>query len=301
MQSYLNLARRRKILNIKDKKILITGSSGQLAHAFIDYFKSNDINCSVPGEQDLDITSIDKTKAVIDKENPDILINCAAYNQVDKAEDESNLAYQVNGSAVDSLSGLCKEKDIFFIHYSSDYVFNGEKFDLYNEEDKPGPLNVYGKSKLEGEKYIINNSSNFLLFRLSWVFGKGKQNFLSKLLSWAKDNDVLKITADETSVPTYTEDIVKITIKSLEKNLLGLYHLSNSGYCCRYELARYFLEKLNRDNIVIPVSKNEFKTKAERPLFSAMSNKKLSNTLNIDIPHWKDAVNRYILSYHKEK
>jgi dTDP-4-dehydrorhamnose reductase len=286
-------------LNIKNKKILITGSSGQLANAFIDYFKSNNISFSAPSEKDLDIISIEKIKAVMDKEKPDILINCAAYNQVDKAEEEAQTAYKVNSSAVDSLSKVCKEKDIFFIHYSSDYVFDGQKYDLYNEKDTPNPLNVYGKSKLEGENNAINNSFNFLLFRLSWVFGKGKQNFLYKLYNWAKSKQVLKISADETSVPTYTEDVVKITIKSLEKDVTGLYHLPNSGYCSRCELARYFLKKLNLNNIIVPVSKDEFKTKAERPLFSAMSNKNVSKKLAINIPSWENAVERFILRYFK--
>lgn len=286
-------------MNIKNKKVLITGSSGQLANAFIDYFKGNDISFSAPDEKDLDITSFEKIESVIDKENPDILINCAAYNQVDKAEEETQIAYKVNSSAVDSLSKICRQRDIFLIHYSSDYVFNGQKYDLYNEKDIPRPLNVYGKSKLEGEKYIINNSSNFLIFRLSWAFGKGKQNFLYKLYNWAKDKSVIKISADEVSVPTYTEDIVETTMKSLKKDVVGLYHLSNSGYCSRYELARYFLKKINMDNIIIPVCQEEFETKAKRPLFSAMSNKKLSSDLAINIPSWENAVERFISRYFK--
>jgi dTDP-4-dehydrorhamnose reductase len=286
-------------LNIKNKKFLITGSSGQLANAFIDYFKINSISFLAPDEKDLDITFFEKIESVIDKEKPDVLINCAAYNQVDKAEEEAQTVYKINSSAVDSLSKICRKKDIFLIHYSSDYVFNGQKYDLYNEKDIPRPLNVYGKSKLEGEKYIINNSSNFLLFRLSWVFGKGEQNFLYKLYKWAKSKRALKISTDEVSAPTYTEDIVETTMKSLKKDVVGLYHLSNSGYCSRCELARYFLKKLNLNNIIIPVCQEEFETKAKRPLFSAMSNKKLSSDLAINIPSWEDAVERFISRYFK--
>ena len=134
--------------------------------------------------------------------------------------------------------------------------------------------------------------SQYLVFRLSWVIGAGKQNFLYKLAGWAEKNSILKISADEVSVPTFTPDVVDMTLLSLEKGLTGLYHLTNSGYASRYELTRYYLKHQKRDNIIVPVAMSTFETKAKRPLFSAMSNEKLAHSLGVDIPTWQAGVNR---------
>ena len=158
------------------------------------------------------------------------------------------------------------------VHYSADYVFDGKKQDFYVEDDQPNPLNVYGKSNLHGEEAVKSHLSNFLIFRASWVIGSGRQNFLFKLLQWTQSNWVLIISADEVSVPTFTDDIVKTTPLSLEKQLQGLYHFVNSGCCSCYELVRYFVKNLGLKNLVIPVSLSTFNIQTQRPLFSVMSN-----------------------------
>jgi len=225
---------------------------------------------------------------------PDIIVNCAAYNNVDEAEANPELAHLVNSKAVENLAQLCKKSNIFLVHYSSDYVFDGKKGDLYTEVDTPNPLNEYGKSKLSGENITRDSLTDYLVFRTSWVIGRGKQNFLYKLMNWAKENRVLKISSDETSVPTYTEDIANVTLLSLERGLNGLYHLTNSGYASRYELAKYFIDKMELENVIIPVCASVFSARATRPLFSAMSNKRISKELSISISHWKKGVDRFI-------
>ena len=277
-----------------NKKFLLTGSSGQLATEFKAYFSENDVKYTAPQEKDFDITDVRQLETVIVSEKPDIILNCAAYNQVDKAEEEQDTAFKINSEAVENLALLCKKHKVFLVHYSSDYVFDGEKGNLYTESDTPNPLNVYGKSKLRGEEAVIKHLDQYLILRLSWVIGLGSQNFLFKLQGWAKEKAVLQISADEVSVPTYTEDIVNVTLQAIERQLNGLYHLTNNGYCSRYELAKYFITKMGMDNLVVPVPLSTFFTKATRPVLSAMSNSKISSQLDIAIPKWEYGVDRFI-------
>ncbi|HOO71589.1 MAG TPA: dTDP-4-dehydrorhamnose reductase [Spirochaetota bacterium] len=275
---------------MKKKKILIAGSGGQLGSEFVKRLGQGDYECLAPGEASFNITDHSGTKNIITELKPDIIINCAAYNAVDDAEDNAEAAFTVNRDAVINLAEISREKGISFVHYSSDYVFDGAKMDFYIEDDMPNPLGVYGKSKLEGEMAALEILKDCLVFRLSWVFGRGRQNFLFKLSQWAEKNRVLKVSADEVSVPTYTGHIVEATLAALHKGLTGLYHMTSSGYASRYELARYYLEKTGRDNLVIPVPMSSFPVKAKRPGFSAMSNMKLGGVPGISLPRWKEGV-----------
>jgi dTDP-4-dehydrorhamnose reductase len=279
---------------MNNRKILILGAEGQLGGEFAAALNKRAINFAAP-EEGCNIADFAQLDETISAARPDIIINCAAYNAVDEAEEKSDVAYLVNGEAVSNIAKTCKEKGIFLIHYSSDYVFGGEKQELYVEEDTPAPVNVYGMSKLQGEERIKEILDDYLIFRSSWLIGKGAHNFLYKLSAWAQKNKVIKIASDEVSVPTFVADVVDITLLSLEKRLKGLYHLTNSGHASRYELSKYYIQKMELDNIVVPVPMSDFKTKAKRPGFSAMSNKKLSNALNVSIPAWEDGITKYIL------
>ncbi|VAX37355.1 dTDP-4-dehydrorhamnose reductase [hydrothermal vent metagenome] len=276
---------------MKNKTFLILGSKGQLAQEFQKILSDRKISFHAPVKSEGNITDKNQIQNLIQNFKPDIIINCAAYNAVDAAEDNPNTAYLVNTRAVQQLADLCYNSNIFLIHYSSDYVFDGKKGSLYIEEDQPNPLNIYGKSKLEGELAIQKTLSDFLIFRLSWVIGPGQQNFLYKLSQWAKSNPELKVSSDEISVPTFTEDIVNVTLLSLEKKLTGLYHLTNSEQTSRYELAKYYLKIKKLSNTVVPVSMDIFKTKAKRPYCCAMDNQKISKILGIKIPNWKERIN----------
>lgn len=281
---------------MKKITILIAGSAGQLGSEFVRVLQNIDrYDCIAPEENKFSITDHDQARSVVNNVKPDIIINCAAYNAVDDAEDNTGIAFNVNRDAVRNLAELCREKKIFLIHYSSDYVFDGKKMDFYHEDDEPHPLGVYGQSKLEGEKAIKELLDEYLIFRLSWVFGRGKQNFLYKLSQWADKNPVLKISADEVSVPTYTGTVVEVTLKSIEKKLSGLYHLTNSGYASRYELARYYMKKTGRQNFIIPVPMSTFPVKAVRPGCSPMSNQKISSKLHVIIPSWEAGVDEFVL------
>jgi len=279
-------------------KYLITGSSGQLAKEFISYFKKAGIDYIAPTEQELDITNGDIVEQVFGEYAPDALINCAAYNAVDAAEADSTVAFRVNSDAVAILAAAAHKHNSVIIHYGSDYVFDGKTERPYTEDDQPAPLNAYGRSKLAGENALIESGADYLLMRLSWVYGNGNQNFFHKLMQWSESQNVLKVVWDQLSIPTYTEDIVIYTLAALDKDLRGVYHLTNSGYASRYETARYLFNCLKKEITIIPVGSDTFPSPVTRPFFSVMSNAKLATDLGKQIPTWEDAIERFVESLH---
>jgi dTDP-4-dehydrorhamnose reductase len=270
-------------------KILITGANGQLAKEFIKYFVKNSTDFIALSKEELNITDLNRVFAIVKEIKPDIVINCAAYNLVDKAESNLEYAVAVNTFGVVNLSLACQETGSFLIHYSSDYVFDGTKGEKYTEEDNPNPINEYGKSKLLGEIFIKKNlMEKYLILRVSWVYGYGKQNFLYKLQQWATNNDVLKIAVDEFSVPTSTRTIVDITMKAIDAGLTGLYHLVNSGYGSRYEWAKEYFRIKGINKLIYPAYQSDFNLPAKRPKWSVMSNEKISKELKIEIKEWQE-------------
>ncbi len=275
-------------------KYIITGSSGQLAKAFIKKFTELNFDFVAPSEQNLDITNKEKIANIFSQYKPNIVINCAAYNNVEAAQLDNTKAILINKTAVTNLVKESKKHNAKFVHFGTDYVFDGTKNDLYVETDKTNPLNEYGKSKLAGEQEALKYN-NSLVCRLSWVIGEGQQNFLFKLYGWLKSNKTVKVSSDEVSVPCFSFDIANTVIKAIDNGLSGLYHLTNSGKCSRYELAKEFVKIKNFDNEILPVPMASFNSKVQRPLVTAMSNKKISKELNITIPEWKESLKQFIM------
>ncbi len=271
-------------------KFLITGAKGQLAREFIRYFESNGLEFLAFPKEELDVTDFNKVYKVLKEISPNVVINCSAYNQVDKAESEPYIAYKVNAIGVYNLAIATQEIGAKLVHYSTDYVFDGKKEGFYTEEDEPNPLNEYAKSKLQGELFIRELLEDHLILRVSWVYGKGTQNFLYKLEQWAKEKDVLKIAVDEFSVPTSTRTIVEVTMKAIDVGLTGLYHLVNSGYASRYEWAKEYFRIKGIKKLIYPVYQADFNLPAKRPRWSVMSNEKLSQILSINLPLWNEAL-----------
>jgi len=276
-------------------KYLIAGRNGQLAQAFIKAFEQRSLLYAAPEEKELDITDPDRIEAVTRAFHPDVIINCAAYNLVDKAEDEREKVYLVNTTGPQNLARAARTHRARMVHFGSDYVFDGAKVNgLYGEGDAVNPLNEYGRSKLAGEQAVLGESPGNLVLRLSWVYGDGKQNFIYKLAEWARNSEYLKIACDEFSVPTSTRTIVDVTLKALEQGVSGMYHLTNSGYCSRYEWAKLVLSAIGVRKFIRPVSMDEFNLPAKRPKFSAMSNEALSRLLGVGIPEWGEAVTAFL-------
>ena len=281
-------------------KLVLTGANGQLGKAFCQEFTRNGISFCSADRTVCDITQEKQVEQVLDTQKPTVLINCAAYNLVDEAESNRQKAFDVNTYAVKILTQACHKRGIKCVHYSSDYVFDGKKGAPYTEEDFPSPLNVYGQSKLEGEAAVRAITQDYLIFRTSWVYGAGQQNFLYKLSQWAKTKDTIKVSDDEFSVPTFVEDIVQVTLKALEQELRGLYHLTSSGQASRFEWAKAFIKASGLQTQILPVAMSSFMLKAQRPAFSAMSNETLSDKLKIKIPSWQEGVEKFVQSIERK-
>lgn len=276
-------------------KYLIAGRNGQLAQAFIRSFERGSIEFTAPDESQLDIRNGRAVEEIIAAYKPDVVLNCAAYNLVDLAEQEQEKAFGVNAMGAKNLAEAAARVKAILVHFGTDYVFDGMKeCGLYTEEDRVNPLNNYGKSKLLGEELVRKTLDDVLIFRLSWVYGNGMQNFIYKFSEWSRNNEYLKIACDEFSVPTYTDTVVKLTLQSLDTGLRGLFHLTSSGFCSRYEWATFIAKCLGMIKFIRPVSMDVFHLPARRPKFSAMSNHRLARELNVSIPTWEEAVESFV-------
>ena len=274
-------------------EFFISGSKGQLAKEFIKILEKDKISYAGYDLDEFDITDFNEVRAYINKFKPKYLINCAAYNFVDKAEDDWESAFMGNGMGVKNLALASKENDAVFVHYSSDYVFNGEKKSPYTIADIPSPLNKYGESKLLGEKFA-EFAENYYIIRTSWVFGEGANSFPLKVLQWSKGKASLKIVDDQVSSPTYAKDLAKATLKLLETNNFGLYHITNSGYCSRYEWAKLILKESGWKGELLKGKSSDFPTPAKRPDFSVLDNFPVKQVLGEEIRSWEDATKEFL-------
>jgi len=293
-------------------KILITGANGQLGqdlqkecdrrrieYVASDYIAGPDsINPQILSTANkllhLDITDLRAVREITDQTKPDAIINCAAYNAVDKAEEDWKNAFSVNAIGPKNLAITASKRGIPIMHFSTDYVFDGKKGSPYFVWDKPNPLSKYGESKLYGERLVSLFSNRCFVVRLSWVFGAGNTNFVKKILEWSKEKDELKVVDDQISSPSYTVDLSGAIIDLLETGNYGIYHMTNTGYCSRYEWAKYILELTGWKGKIIPAESTEFKTAAQRPEFSALDGFPLKETIGYELPDWKDATERFL-------
>lgn len=274
-------------------RVFITGSKGQLGSAFVKHFQANGWDYAAADVDTLDIPSVNAVMDAVMPYRPAMIINCAAYNLVDKAETEPAAAYAVNAEGVRNLAIAARRLESTLVHFGTDYVFDGAKKAPYTEKDAVNPLNKYGASKLKGEAYALE-VPGALVLRLSWVYGVGHQNFMHKLLGWAKTPGPLRVADDETSVPTYTGDIVDTTMEALKAGLFGRWNLTNTGSCSRYEWAKAALKEFGVEKELVPGKMADFSLPAPRPGYSAMSNAALSSELSIKIPHWQESVEKFI-------
>jgi dTDP-4-dehydrorhamnose reductase len=273
-------------------KILITGAKGQLGQAFQKKFEQLNIQYIAKDLKELDITKIDQLRNVVKNEKEIThIINCAAYNYVDKAEEEWEKAYQINGLGVRNLAIISNEINAELIHYSTDYVFSGKKGE-YTIYDTPDPINRYGESKALGEREVTQ-AKRYYLIRTSWVFGVGKDNFAKKVINWSQNNKELKITTDEKSAPTYTEDLVEATLELIKQKVYGIYHITNTP-CTRYEWAEYILKKIGWEGTLKQAKRSDFNLPAKRPESSVLNNFGYTEVTGKKMPDWKDATDRFL-------
>ncbi|MBX3044803.1 MAG: dTDP-4-dehydrorhamnose reductase [Candidatus Kapabacteria bacterium] len=273
---------------------VIFGGKGQLGRKFVNKFISFGAKFSSYDIDNCDITDINEVFKVVKKDKPKFIINCAAYNLVDEAEKDYKLAYQINQAGARNIAIAARELRTYLVHYSTDYVFDGTQDEPYSETDDVNPINHYGMSKLRGEEAVMDVLDDYLILRLSWVYGKGQQNFIHKLSQWAENNQELNISQNEYSVPTSVNLIVDATLKALKKNLAGLYHLTSSGSASRLEWAREIVRLKGIDVKLNPVDIDYFNLPAKRPLNSAMFNGRISSLIG-ELPHWKADLEGFLL------
>lgn len=281
------------------KNIIIFGSSGQLGKEFLknkDF--NNKFNVHYFTKKQCDISDIDQTKKIFKKIKPIVVINCAAYTKVDKAEYEKKLANKINHLAVENLAKQSTKYDFMLIHFSTDYVFKGGLSEPFTETDSKDPINYYGYSKHMGEEKIVLNTKKYLIFRVSWVYGLYGNNFPKKIIELAKSNKEIKVVDDQFGIPTSTKFIVNTIFEVLKLDIktsqFGVYHLTPSGSTSWYQFAKLIQKKLDTTNNkkfalerIIPVSSKEFQSAAKRPIFSILNNIKAKKTFKIKTYTWE--------------
>lgn len=276
-------------------KIALTGAEGQLGMAFVQYLREHDLPFQSFGKKDWDICSQDQATYWFNQHGFDLILNCAAFTDVEKAESQSSTCFSVNAEGPKYLAETCFRHHATLIHFSTDYVFDGNKGTAYNEEDAPNPINVYGQSKLLGEKHIQASGCHALIFRISWLFGGEQTGFLSKVNQWMKRASSLRITEDEFSSPTYCHDVPEAVFAMIHQNRpSGVFHLANQGACSRYEWVKYYVETGLQSQVhVQPANSAAFATQARRPKNSSLDIRKISQWMPHPMQDWKQATMEY--------
>ena len=281
-------------------KILITGSNGMLGTDLVDLLKSRkssfDPNLEfieAPHEA-LDITLKDKVSEFVSTHTPDIIVNCAAFTNVDKCETEREAAFNVNALGPKYIAAAAKECGARVIHISTDFVFDGNGNRPYIEEDQTNPLSEYGRRKLEGGRNIQNYCNSFLIVRAAWLFGHNGINFAAKMLELAERNKELSIVTNEIGSPTYTPDLTEALWSLINQGCEGIINVSNDGSCSRYEWAEYIFETMGYTIKINQIKSSEYKRAAKVRLNSTLNCQKFTTLTGIRMRPWKEAVESYL-------
>ena len=278
-------------------KLLVIGSDGQLGLEFQKISNTCDsLTWVFSTIKTLDLQRLDTIDSFLNNISPCVIINCAAYTNVDKAEIESELADIINYKAVDVISRWSSENNKKLIHISTDYVFDSQSKVSLSENLNTNPVNEYGRSKLKGEQVCLKNDPNSIIIRTSWLYSSFGKNFVKTMIDLIKKNDFVKVVDDQIGSPTYAYDLAKVIIEIImnNKNKSGLFHYSNEGEISWFEFAKSIRELYNLDCKIIGVSSKEFKTLAKRPQYSLLNKSKIKATFNLEIPNYKQSLKNCI-------
>ena len=272
--------------------ILVTGGNGQLGSELKEITPNfPDYNFLFTDVSDLDITAHDEVRAFIERNNINIIINCAAYTAVDKAESEPKLSDAINNLAVANFAQIANEKNIKLIHISTDYVFDGTNHKPYVETDTPNPKSVYGQTKLDGELAMRKiNPTNSIIIRTSWVYSKFGNNFVKTMLRLAETKSEISVVADQIGSPTSAADLAKaiLTILPMVHNkTVEIFHYSNEGLCSWYDFAQEIFRIKNIKTLVNAVKTSEFPMLVKRPTYSVLDKSKIKTRFDLEITYWK--------------
>ena len=292
-------------------KVLVTGKNGQLGKSIHKIVTANEQigKFIFAGRDELDLSKTSSITSYFNQNNFDIIINCAAYTSVDKMEEQSELANQINHLAVAELVKIAKMQQAKLIHISTDYVFDGESDRPYKEADETNPINIYGRTKLAGEQALQEiMPTDAMIIRTSWVYSEFGNNFVKTILKLSKERDDINVVCDQMGSPTYATDLANAILGILQNKAFKdpgqetqVYHYSNSGEVSWYEFAREVFELTNIQCSVSPISTEEFPTLAKRPKNTLMNKDKIAETFSINIFDWKESLNicMAIIKEHK--
>ena len=282
--------------------ILVTGAEGQLGQCFqalaIEYPIHNLFFLS---KKSLDINKSSSLNKVYDQNPFDGIINCAAYSNVDKAEIETEKAYETNERGIKTLVSFAEKKNLFIVHFSTDYVFDGTSRILLKEEHAKNPVNHYAKSKLAGEKILSKANCSHTTFRISWLFSPFGNNFVKTMLKLSNIKEEIKVVKDQLGSPTFGIDLAKVVLDNLTNPKFfnfNCYHFANKGSVSWYEFAKKIIEISKRDCFIKPCLTTEYETHAVRPKYSILDTKRIENNLSLSIPDWEDALTRCLKKYN---
>ena len=279
--------------------ILVTGSKGQLGMALRSLQNSiPSSNFFFTEKQNLDITNLKAVENFVTKNNITTIINCAAFTNVDEAEDEHELANNINNIAVENLGKIAKKYQLKLIHISTDYVFDGNSEKPYSENDKTNPKNIYGITKLKGENALLNiNPANTIIIRTSWLYSAFGNNFVKTILRLSKEKETISVVNNQIGSPTNAIDLAEAILKIIpliNTNQTEIYHYSNKGKCSWFQFAEEIVKLTNAKCKVLPIDSKDFKTKAKRPNFSLLNTTKIQKAFKIEISDWKESLKKHM-------
>lgn len=276
--------------------ILVTGSNGQLGKSVRKESENSSHKYFFTDIEELDITDEKAVREFVNDKEIDVIVNCAAYTNVDAAEDHEDIALKINGTAPGILARAIKEREGSLIHISTDYVFGGSgKNTPLNENQPPSPTGAYGRTKLAGEEEIEKSGASALIFRTAWLYSDYGNNFVDKILSLLKNRDSIKVVFDQCGTPTYAKDLALAIVDIIENDKIkgneGIYHFSNEGVCSWFDFAHAAASLSNLSNKkIMPCHSSEFPSKVVRPAYSVLDKSKYKATFGKEIPHWYDSL-----------
>ena len=277
--------------------ILVTGANGQLGSEMRRVSSTSSNNYIFTDVAELDITDALAVSKAVAGNAVDVIVNCAAYTNVDKAEDDETFADLLNNGAAANLAAAAKENDALLIHVSTDYVFGGDKNVPYNEDCETNPLGVYGRTKLRGEESIRNSGSRYMIFRTAWLYSVYGNNFVKTMRRLTAERDMLNVVFDQVGSPTSARDLAALIYKIIEEDMMdkqGVYHFSNEGVCSWFDFAKEIAELSGNVCDIRPCHSDEFPSKVKRPNFSVLDKTKVRNTFGVKVPYWKDSLREVI-------
>ncbi len=276
-------------------RILVIGAKGILGRAFCQISSRNHYVVALDIEE-IDITRKKDAEKNITAVNPEVVVNCAGYTDVDGSESNRDRAFAVNASGVENIAAACQESGRTLVHISTDYIFDGLKGSLYTEDDPPHPINTYGESKLAGEECLrrVLPEECYLLVRSQWLYGKGGRNFVDTILAKARESTELKVVSDQFGSPTWSQDLAQAILRLVENRAHGVYHIANKGVVSWYDFARKIVEISGYHCTILSQSSRDLLRPAKRPPFSALDCSKFEKETGMVLRHWEEALREYL-------